>query len=66
MNNELDAYNELENIGVKALNEFGVSLFEDLPLEKQKQLLVVQEQVFSKYRVSKDNFLKSSLFIALD
>ena len=66
MGNELAAYNELETIGIKVLSECGVSLFEDLPSDRQSELLAIQEQVFSKHRVTKDNFMAPTMFIALD
>lgn len=66
MSNELAAYNELETVGTKMLADFGVSLFEDLPSDKQNELLAIQEQVFAKHQVTKDNFMAHTPFIALD
>lgn len=66
MADELDAYNELETIGIKALAECGVSFFGDLASDKQNELLAIQEQVFLKHQVTKDNFINPTPFIALD
>jgi len=66
MSDEVFAYAELELAGTKALADFGVSFFSELPDAKQGDLLALQERVLNKHNLQNDDFFADSPFIALD
>ena len=61
------AYTELEMAACSMLNEHNASLFSDLPSSVQSELLALQEEVFAKHGVTREDFLDTDApFIAVD